>query len=67
MSRDTARPPYTGAEVAELFNVHPATVIRWADEGKIEAFRTPGGKRRYPRAAVDAMLRDHDKATERAS
>ena len=48
---------YTGSQVAELFAVHAATVVRWADAGKIPSFRTPGGHRRYPRTAIDALLR----------
>ncbi len=48
--------PYTGTEVAALFNVHVSTVVRWADDGKIPHFRTPSGHRRYPRADVDALL-----------
>lgn len=35
-------------EVAALFGVNPKTVIRWAQEGKLTAIRTPGGHRRFP-------------------
>jgi excisionase family DNA binding protein len=52
----TTQTPYTGGQVAALLNVHPSTVARWADEGKIPSFRTPGGQRRYPRDAVDALV-----------
>lgn len=48
--------PYNGTEVARLFAVDVSTVVRWADTGKLPSFRTPGGHRRYPRAAVDALL-----------
>lgn len=49
--------PYTGSQVAALFNVHVSTIVRWADEGKIPSFKTPGGQRRYPRTLIDALLR----------
>lgn len=52
MALDT---PYTGTEVARLFNVDVSTVVRWADAEKIPSFRTPGGHRRYPRAEIDAL------------
>lgn len=48
--------PYTGNQVAALFGVHVSTIVRWADEGKIPVFKTPGGRRRYPRAEIDALL-----------
>ena len=47
--------PYTGMQVAALFNVGPTTVVRWARSGKIPSFLTPGGTRRYPSAAIDAQ------------
>jgi excisionase family DNA binding protein len=37
-------------EVAAIFRVHPKTVTRWADAGKVWSTRTPGGHRRYSRA-----------------
>lgn len=42
-------------EVAELFGVDPSTVVRWADEGLLPFFRTPGGHRRFKRIDVDAL------------
>jgi excisionase family DNA binding protein len=35
-------------EVAEIFQVSPSTVTRWAREGRVPARRTPGGHYRYP-------------------
>ena len=52
----TQQTPYTGTQVAALFGVHVSTIVRWADEGKIPSFRTPGGQRRYPRDGIDALL-----------
>jgi excisionase family DNA binding protein len=41
---------------SKILGVDPDTLRRWADAGKIEVFTTPGGHRRFPRAAVEAML-----------
>lgn len=53
MTTDT---PYTTGEVARLFNVDASTVARWAVIGKLPYFRTPGGQRRFPREAIDALV-----------
>lgn len=39
--------PFTTGELAELFNVNPRTVSRWATTKNIPHFRTLGGHRRY--------------------
>lgn len=44
----------TPGEVAEYFRVDTKTVVRWANEGKLPSFRTPGGHRRYRRGDVRA-------------
>jgi excisionase family DNA binding protein len=43
-------------EVAEIFDVRTATIARWAREGRLSPVRTPGGHRRYPRAAILRLL-----------
>ncbi len=43
-------------EVARLFRVCDKTVWKWADAGKLNAVRTPGGTRRYYRDEVEALL-----------
>ena len=43
-------------EVAELFGVRTTTIARWAREGRLSPFRTPGGHRRYSRDAVLRLL-----------
>lgn len=48
--------PLTSGDVAKLFNVHPSTVIEWADSGRLAFFRTPGGQRRFRREDVEAFL-----------
>ncbi len=43
-------------EASELIGVHPSTVRRWADAGTIPCTRTPGGHRRFRRAALSQYL-----------
>lgn len=35
------------ADVANLLGVNPKTVRRWAVEGKLNSFKTPGGHLRF--------------------
>jgi excisionase family DNA binding protein len=37
----------TTGEVAQLFRVDTKTVARWAKDGLIPSFKTPGGHRRF--------------------
>lgn len=46
----------TPSQVAKLFAVDPATVSRWADNGKLPFVRTLGGHRRFPSWAIDELL-----------
>lgn len=49
---------FTPAEVAQLFQVDPKTVTRWAKAGKLAAIRTIGGHRRYAEAEVRRLWED---------
>ena len=40
------------AEVANLLQVSPKTVSRWAKEGKLPFLKTLGGHRRYPEVEI---------------
>ena len=42
-------------EAARRLNVHSATLREWADKGRIRAFRTPGGHRRFSETDVEAL------------
>lgn len=55
--------PEAGAEVwlgvhdaSELLGVSPATLRRWSVAGKVQAFRTPGGHRRFARSSLERLL-----------
>jgi excisionase family DNA binding protein len=40
------------AQVAEILQVSPKTVARWAQQGRLPCQRTLGGHRRYPELAI---------------
>ena len=42
----------TRAEVAEIFQVSPSTITRWAEAGMLPAVKTLGGHRRYEASEV---------------
>jgi excisionase family DNA binding protein len=41
---------------SRLLGVDPDTLRRWADEGRIEAFVTPGGHRRFERRELERLI-----------
>jgi len=41
---------------SRLVGVDPDTLRRWADAGRIRAFATPGGHRRFSRADLDRLV-----------
>jgi excisionase family DNA binding protein len=43
-------------EASALLGVSPATLRRWAEAGKVPAFTTPGGHRRFSRVVLAARL-----------
>lgn len=50
----------TLSEAATLLGVHPSTLRRWSDEGRVPTVRTQGGHRRFERAAVEQVLMGQD-------
>ncbi len=48
---------WTSHEVARLVRMSPSAVLRWIDQGLIQAFRTPGGHRRVRSTDLIAFLK----------
>lgn len=46
----------TTSQVARMLGVSVGTVRRWADEGYLRAYRTPGRQRRFSSEEVQAFL-----------
>ena len=57
----------TRSELAQLFGVSPHTVTRWAREGRLPSFLTPGGHRRYPQEAVERLVQELRQEVSHAS
>jgi excisionase family DNA binding protein len=56
-ANDELGPMLTVREVAGLLGIHPNTVRRWSDEGKLRAHRiTKRGDRRFKREAIIRFL-----------
>jgi excisionase family DNA binding protein len=49
----------TSSEVGDLLQVNPSSVKNWVNEGRISAFRTPGGHRRIRVIDLVAFLHLH--------
>lgn len=63
-SRNAHCPPSTKEvlttfETAALCHVNPLSVRNWIDQGKLPAYRTPGGHRRVLREDLEGFLRQH--------
>ena len=43
-------------QASRLLGVDPDTLRRWADEGRVPAFTTPGGHRRFERRALERLI-----------
>ena len=58
MSRSTPRDPdWVGlSEASRVLGISPATLRRWSDAGRLRVFTTPGGHRRFSRAALERLL-----------
>lgn len=54
-SNETAREALTPARAAAELGVSIKTLHRWESAGKISAFRTVGGQRRFDRAEVERV------------
>lgn len=52
----------TISEASHILGVSEAALRKWTDEGKIRAFVTPGGHRRYSSADLKKFVGSHQKA-----
>jgi excisionase family DNA binding protein len=50
------------AEASTLLGIHPTTLRRWANEGSVPCFRTPGGHRRFRAADLAAWMEGKQQA-----
>ncbi len=58
--RALANPMWLTLEQASRrLGVHPTTLRRWADEGAIDVFITPGGHRRFIPADIEQFAQSH--------
>ena len=48
----------TLGEASRFLGVDESTLRSWADAGRVATFRTPGGHRRFSRAALDRFLEE---------
>ena len=60
MTNDNSPPVFerlmTASEVGTALRVDPKTVTRWAQTGKLDSARTPGGHHRFREADVRALM-----------
>jgi len=49
---------YTTHDIARFCSVYPSSVMRWINEGKLQAYATPGGHQRVSRERLLAFLRE---------
>src|SRR5688572_16981715 len=57
------RPPSDWISIAaasDVLGIAQATLRRWADEGRVPVFMTPGGHRRFARQSLESVLAEQD-------
>jgi excisionase family DNA binding protein len=50
---------------SRLLGIDPDTLRRWADQGRVEAWTTPGGHRRFHRRAIEGLATDRRRGVGR--
>ena len=51
-----ASPWLSLGEASRILGITPGTLRRWADEGQVATFVTPGGHRRFPRSVIESLV-----------
>lgn len=49
-------------QASRRLGVHPTTLRRWADEGAVDVFVTPGGHRRFASTDLDRFAAEHHRS-----
>jgi excisionase family DNA binding protein len=49
----------TSYQAASLLQMSPCSINKWVNEGKLAAFRTPGGHRRIKAGDLALFVREH--------
>lgn len=60
MTDATAKKWLTLAQAADRLGIHPTTLRRWADNGSIPVYITPGGHRRFLEADVTVFVKNQE-------
>ncbi len=50
----------TPNEAQKCYGYHPKTLSRWADDGKVEFIKSPGGHRRYSVESLERIVAKED-------
>ena len=53
---NASRLDLTASQAARRLGVSVSTVRRWSDAGHLQAYRTPGGQRRFSVEELDAFV-----------
>ncbi|HBL10018.1 MAG TPA: IS607 family transposase [Cyanobacteria bacterium UBA11162] len=56
----------TPQQVKDKYGYHPKTLAEWADQGKIQCIKSPGGHRRYLASSLDALAQPLNKTVNYA-
>ena len=59
MSNSKIPDVFSTHSAAKFCRVTPMTIIRWVEEGRIRAYKTPGGHRRIMRSDLEQFCRDN--------
>src|SRR5687767_11331221 len=51
---------YTTFQMADICNVRPTTIIKWANQNRIKAYTTPGGHRRIRHSDLLEFLKKYN-------
>lgn len=52
----SASPWLSLGQASRLLGITPATLRRWADQGQVATFVTPGGHRRFPKSVIEDLV-----------